>query len=85
VGRIDQVPRSINRFFGDPGRLLHVVGHDDDSEILFKVQHQALDLFRGHGVQGGAGFVHQDNAGLQSHDTGEAEPLLLFEVRLKAD
>ena len=76
----DQVPQKHKTgFFGDSSGLLHIMGDDDDGKVFLKLQHQAFDLFRSHGIQGRAGFIHQDNTGLQGHDAGEAESLLLFE------
>ena len=46
---------------GDPRRLLHVVGDDDDRHPLLQLADQLLDLQRRHRVQRRAGLVHQQH------------------------
>ena len=79
----DEVPgaRFVDHHHGgeirDARRLLHVVGDDDDGVILFEFLHQFLDLEGGDRVEGGGGFVHQDDFRLDRQGTGDAQALLL--------
>ena len=56
---------------------MHVVGDDDDGDLLAEGLHELLDLVGGDGVEGGAGFVHQEDFGLGGDGAGDAEALLL--------
>src|SRR5688572_997225 len=49
---------------GDPGGLLHVVGHDHDGVAVLELQHELLDLGGGDRIEGGARLVHQQHVGL---------------------
>ena len=62
---------------GDPRRLLHVVGDDDDRHALLQLADELLDLQRRDRVEGRAGLVHQQHLGLDRHRPGDAEALLL--------
>ena len=59
------------------GRLLHVVGHEDDRVALLELHHQILDLRRGHRVDGRAGLVHEQDLRLGGDGARDAQPLLL--------
>src|ERR671917_1123382 len=48
----------------DAGRLLHVVGDDDDRVGVLDLPHELLDATRGDGVEGRAGLVHEDHLGI---------------------
>src|SRR5262249_18486786 len=61
----------------DPGRLLHVVGDEDDRVLVLQLQHQFLDASRGDRVESGAGFVHQQHSGVGGDRPGDAQALLL--------
>jgi hypothetical protein len=75
---LDQLPAIEERGkVGDPGRLLHVVGHDHDRVIPLQLEDQLLDALGRHRVEGGAGLVHQQHLGLVAQRAGDAEPLLL--------
>src|SRR6266568_716393 len=62
---------------GDPGRLLHVVGDDDDGVPLLQLLDQLLDLQGRDRVEGRGRLVHQDHLRLDRDGPGDAEPLLL--------
>src|SRR5437773_9010677 len=75
---LDQLPQEHEaRGVGHAGRLLHVVGHDDDRVAVLQLEHQLLDLRRGDGIQGRARLVHQEHVRLDRDRAGDAEPLLL--------
>ena len=57
---------------GDPGGLLHVVGHDDDGIAFFEAVNQFFDLGGGDGVDGGCGFVHEQDFRLHRQGSGDA-------------
>ena len=61
----------------DAGGLLHVVGDDDDGEVFFQVFHQVFDFQRSDGVQGGTGFVHQQDLRTVGNGARDAQALLL--------
>src|SRR6266513_3408386 len=65
------------RGVGHAGRLLHVVGHDDDRVAVLQLEHQLLDLRRGDGIEGRARLVHQEHVRLDRDRARDAEPLLL--------
>src|SRR5439155_9314751 len=48
---------------GDAGRLLHVVGDDHDGHLGDEFGDGLLDAAGGGGVQGRAGFVHEQEPG----------------------
>jgi len=58
-------------------RLLHIVGHDDDSIFAAQVVDQFFDTRRCNGIKRGAGFVHQDDFGINGNSAGDAQTLLL--------
>ena len=62
---------------GDPGRLLHVVGHDDDGEVSLELEEQLLDPLGALGVERCGGLVQQDHVGRGRDGPSDAEPLLL--------
>ena len=57
--------------------LLHVVSHDDDREVGLEFGDQFLDFEGGDGIEGGAGFVHQEDFGSNGDGAGDAQSLLL--------
>jgi hypothetical protein len=61
---------------GHPGRLLHVVGDDDDG-VAAQFVDQLLDLLGGHRIEGRARLVHQQDLGGHGQRAGDAQPLLL--------
>ena len=67
----------VGRAPGDAGRLLHVVGDDDNGVLFLEPGDEILHRGRGNGIQGRTGFVHQDHLGLEGDGPGDAEPLLL--------
>jgi hypothetical protein len=77
--------RQEDRLVGDPCCLLHVVGDDDDGVVLLQLFHQLLDAQRGHRIERRAGFVHQDDVGLDSDRAGDAQALLLPAGERRAD
>src|SRR6185503_10063940 len=46
---------------GDARRLLHIMGDDDDGELLLQVENQVLDASGGEGIQGGSRFIHEND------------------------
>src|SRR5579871_5637179 len=57
--------------------LRHVVGDDDDRELLFELVDQILDPGGGDGVERGARLVHEDHLRVDRHGAGDAKALLL--------
>lgn len=51
--------------------------HDDNSVLLFKVQHQLFDLCRGNGVERRARLIHQQNFRFNRQRARDTEALLL--------
>ena len=62
---------------GDSCGLVHVVGDDDDGDLLAEGFHQLFDFVGGDGIEGGAGLVHQQHFGFGGDGAGDAETLLL--------
>src|SRR5690606_27843855 len=62
---------------GDARGLLHVVGDDDDGELLGEVDHELFDAGRRDRVEGRARLVHEDDLGLEGDGAGDAQALLL--------
>ena len=60
-----------------PGGLLHIVGHDDDGVLGFQLVDQFFHLGGTDGVDGRAGFIHQQEFRLHHDGPGDAQPLLL--------
>src|SRR5690606_28031170 len=60
-----------------PGGLLHVVGDDDDREILPEATDELLDLRRGDRIERRARFVHQKDLRFHRDGAGDAQTLLL--------
>src|SRR6204780_3499459 len=61
----------------DPGRLLHVVRHDDDRVAGLDLVHEVLDAARRDRVQGRARLVHEHHVRLDGARAGDAPPLRL--------
>ena len=57
--------------------LLHVVGHDQDGELLLQLGDQLLDLAGGDRVERRGRFVEQQHFRLQGDRAGDAQALLL--------
>ena len=66
------------RVIGYTGRLLHVVGDDEDRVIPLQLDHQLLNAHRRNRVEGGAGLVEEDDLRLYGKEPRYAEPLLGF-------
>src|SRR5713101_3133601 len=62
---------------GDPGGLLHVVGHDHNRITLLEFVDQFFDFGRGNGIQGRTWLIHQHHLGLHRNGTGNAQTLML--------
>ena len=64
---------------GQVQRFLHVVGDKDDGlvQLLLEVAHLLLEGAAGHGVQGGEGFIHENDRGRGSQGAENADALLL--------
>src|SRR3954451_5413785 len=60
-----------------PGSLLHVVGDDDDGELLLELLHQVLDARGRDGIERGARLVHEYDVGLHRDGARDAQALLL--------
>src|SRR6476469_3837983 len=60
-----------------PRGLLQVVRHDRDRIAAAKLVDQLLDFGRRDRVERRAGFVHQDDFGIDGDRAGDAQPLLL--------
>src|SRR3990172_7861275 len=60
-----------------PGRLLHVVRHNDDRIVLNQFTYEVLYLKCSDGVKCRTRLVHQDHIRLNSERPGDAEALLL--------
>src|SRR5690606_41389719 len=65
------------RLVGDPGRLLQVMGDDDDGELLFKRENEILNPAGGDGVQRRARLIHQQHLGAYRQRPRDAEALLM--------
>ena len=65
------------RVVRNTGRLLHIVGNDDNCIILLKLAHQILDFQRGNRVQCRGRLIHQDDLRLYCQSSCDAESLLL--------
>src|SRR5438067_162875 len=63
--------------FSDTRSLLHVVGHNYDGIPFFELKDQLFNLTGGDGIERRAGFVHEQNLGLNGQGAGDAETLLL--------
>ena len=61
----------------DTRSLVHGVCHNNDGLVAFERFHKLLDLFRGNGIQGACGFVHEDYFRFHGDGAGDAEALLL--------
>ena len=61
----------------DAGRLLHVVGHDDDRVVLAQLGHQLLDAEGRDGIERRRRLVHEDHLRVDRERPGDAQPLLL--------
>ena len=61
----------------NPGRLLHVVGHDGDGVVTFQFDDQLFNFCGGDGIKGAGRFIHQDDFGLHGKGSRNAHPLLL--------
>ncbi len=57
--------------------LLHVVSDNDDGVASLQLREEFLDPGGGDGVEGGAGFIHEQDAGFDGDGAGDAEALLL--------
>ena len=44
--------------------LPHVVGYDEDGDIVLELGDELFDVFCGYGVEGRGGFVHEEHFGL---------------------
>ena len=78
VANFDQLPEvEIGGALGDAGGLLHGVGDDGDGILLFELVDQVFDDGGGDGVEGAAGFVHQNDFGAHGNGAGNAQALLL--------
>jgi hypothetical protein len=62
---------------GDPCRLLHVVGDDDDRVALPQLLDELLDAGRRDRVERRARLVHQDHLGVDGEHARDAQALLL--------
>src|SRR5699024_5724679 len=74
TGRLQREERGL---IGHTRGLLHVVGHDDDRELLLELVDQVLDGQGRNRVEGGAGLVHEQDLGLDRDGAGDAQALLL--------
>src|SRR5262249_11521825 len=61
--------------FGDAGRLLHIMRHDNDSVLVFELEKQILDGGGGTGVEGAGRLVEQQDFGVGGQGAGNAEAL----------
>ena len=68
-------------FLADATGLRHVMGDDDEGVLTGELEHELLDGAGAIDVEGGAGFVEEDDVGFQWEEPGEAEFLLLFELK----
>ena len=62
---------------GNAGRLLHIVGHNNDGQLAFKLVHSFFYLLGGYGFKGARRFIHKQNFRLNGQGAGDAQPLLL--------
>src|ERR1051326_2306729 len=62
---------------GDAGGLLHVVGDDDDGDVVLQFEDQVFDPGGGQWVKRRGRFVHEEDPGFDRQGAGDAEPLLL--------
>ena len=65
------------RPIGHPRRLLHIVGDNDDRQVLLQGKEQLFNFGGGDGIQRRAGFVHQQDIRFDRERAGDTEPLLL--------
>src|SRR4051812_17260861 len=69
--------REERRTVADASRLLHVVGHDDDRELVLQLEDEILDRTGRDRVERRTGLVHQDHLRLDGDRTRDAQTLLL--------
>ena len=75
---LDQAPQiEKSRVIGAAAGLLHVVRHDNHGVLLLELADQFLNFRRGDRIEGGTGFVHQDDLRFHGERARDAEPLLL--------
>ena len=67
----------IGRALGNPGCLLHGVGHYDNGIERSELIDQLLNLCRGNRIQRRARLIHQDHFWVYGNGSGDAETLLL--------
>src|SRR3990172_11795016 len=72
-----------SRLIGDPGRLLHVVSHDDDGVVFFQFLHQVFYADCCDRVESRRRFVHQYHIMLHTDRPRDAEALLLTTREVK--
>src|SRR6516164_3049761 len=58
-------------------RLLHIVRHDDDGELIFERINELLYLGRGYRIKSGTRLIHQDDIRLHGDRPGDTKALLL--------
>ena len=61
----------------DASGLLHVVGDDDDGAEILQLDEEFLDFSGADGIEGGAGFVEEEDFGFYGEPAGDAQTLLL--------
>ena len=59
--------------------LLHVVGDEDDGDVLYLIQSPCCpdDLVPSRGIEHGGGLIHDDALGVHGDDAGDGDALLL--------
>ncbi len=53
------------------------MGDDYDGKVISQFVDKVLDFGGGDGIEGGAGFIHEEDVGLEGYGPGDAESLLL--------
>src|ERR1044071_5089096 len=61
----------------DAGRLLQVVGDDDDRELALQLEEQLLDLLRRDGIEGADRLVEQQHFRIVGERPSNTQTLLL--------
>ena len=57
--------------------LFHVVGHDDDGEVVAELQNQLFNLGSSDGIKCAARLIHQNDLRANRDGASDAETLLL--------
>src|SRR5437867_6539426 len=75
---LDELPNEQERReVADARGLLHIVGDDSDGADVFQLHQQFFNFGSADGIERGAGFIEEENFGLDGKSAGDAQALLL--------